>query len=184
MSALERGIVVETNRLRRDPRGYAAVLKRWRGYYDGPFLRLPGQVALQTFEGVAAVDEAIAVARRTEAIPVLEVSAGLSRAARRHAEEIGRAGTIDHRGADGSGPFDRMRRHGEVFGMSGENIGTGHDVAAHMVVDLFVDDGVASRGHRDNLLEGRFRIVGVGCAPHRHYGTVCVFDFAESFEAR
>ncbi len=184
MTALERGIVLETNRLRSNPRAFRADLRAYRARYDGVLLRLPGQVAIQTFEGPAAVDEAIAAARDAEPAPALKLSAGLSRAARAHAEAIGAAGTIEHRGADGSGPYDRMARHGRVGGMSGENIGTGHDDASLMVIDLFVDDGVPSRGHRDNLLEPRYRVVGVGCAPHSRYRTVCVFDFAEAFEPR
>lgn len=183
LSDMERGIAEEINRLRRDPRAFARVLTTYRGYYDGPLLRLPGQsMAIRTFEGVAAVDEAIAVARKSKRRGPLALSAGLSRAARAHAREIGQAGTIAHQGRDGSSPFDRMQRHGRVLGRSGENIGTGHGDAATMVIDLFVDDGVANRGHRVNLMEPRYQVVGVGCAPHRDYGTVCVMGFAEGFE--
>ena len=185
LAALERGIVEEINRVRRDPRAYARALSTYRTYYDGAFLRLPGrQVALRTFEGVAAVDEAIAVARKGKPARPLRASPGLSRAARAHAQEIGQAGSIDHTSADGAGPFARMKRHGEVAGMSGENIGTAHTEADIMVMDLFIDDGVPSRGHRDNLLEARYGVVGVGCAPHRTYDIVCVMDFAEGFTAQ
>jgi uncharacterized protein YkwD len=186
MASLERGIADEINRLRRNPRAYAASLQRYRGYYDGAFLRLPGSdIPIQTFEGVAAVDEAIAAAKRSKPVPELELSAGLSRAAREHARELGKAGTMDHSGKDGSSPFERMRRHGEMDGMAGENIGTAmHNRAEFSVIDLFVDDGVQGRGHRKNLLTPRYKVVGVGCAPHRAYGTICVMDFAEIYRDR
>lgn len=182
LAALEQGMVEEINRLRQDPRAFARALSTYRTYYDGPFLRLPGQqVPLRTFEGVAAVDEAIAAARKGKPARPLRSSPGLSRAARAHAQEIGRAGSIDHAGADGTSPFARMKRHGVVVGMSGENIGTGHAEADIMVMDLFIDDGVSSRGHRANLIEPSYGVVGVGCAPHRAYHIVCVMDFAEDF---
>jgi uncharacterized protein YkwD len=186
MAELERGIAEEMNRMRRNPKAWAAALQRYRGYYDGRFLRIPGSdMPIQTFEGVAAVDEAIAAARASKPLPEFRVSAGLGRAAREHAKEIGAAGTIDHFGKNGSSPFDRMKRHGRLDGMAGENIGTAmHGAGEFVVIDLFVDDGVEGRGHRKNLLSPRYHVVGVGCAPHKAYGTICVIDFAEGFEER
>ena len=186
MSELERAVVEEVNRMRRNPRAWAAALQRYRGYYDGRLLRLPGsEIPIQTFEGLPAVDEAIAAARAGKPLPEMRLSPGLSRAARAHAVEIGAAGSIDHTGKDGSSPFDRMKRHGRVDGMSGENIGPATPGAGDLVViDLFVDDGVPSRGHRKNLLSPRYRVIGVGCAPHKAYGTICVMDLAEGFEER
>lgn len=186
MSELERAVAEEINRMRRNPRAWAAALQRYRGYYDGRFLRLPGSdIPIQTFEGVAAVDEAIAAARASKPLPELRVSPGLGRAARDHAKEIGAAGSIDHFGKDRSSPFDRMKRHGRLDGTAGENIGTAiHGAGELVVIDLFVDDGIASRGHRKNLLSPRYHVVGVGCAPHKAYGTICVLDFAEGYEER
>jgi GNAT superfamily N-acetyltransferase len=186
MSELERAIAEEINRMRRNPKAWVSALQRYRGYYDGRFLRVPGgEIPIQTFEGVAAVDEAIAAARASKPLPEMRVSPGLGRAAREHAKEIGAAGTIDHYGKNGSTPFDRMKRQGRLDGMAGENIGTAlHGAGELVVIDLFVDDGVQGRGHRKNLLSPRYHVVGVGCAPHKAYGTICVLDFAEAFEER
>ncbi|HWN68383.1 MAG TPA: CAP domain-containing protein [Haliangium sp.] len=186
MSELERTVAAEINRMRRNPKAWVAALQRYRGYYDGRFLRLPGsEIPIQTFEGVAAVDEAIAAARASKPLPEMRVSPGLTRAAREHAKEIGAAGSIEHIGKNGSTPFDRMKRQGRLDGMAGENIGTAiHGAGELVVIDLFVDDGIDSRGHRKNLLSHRYNVVGVGCAPHKAYGTICVLDFAEGFEDR
>ena len=182
MSQFEAGVAAAAARLRRDPAWLVAALTRYRERYRGRRLYLPGvDAAILTVEGVAAVDEALAAARRVRPRPGLRLSPGLSRAARDHAREIGRAGTLDHNGRDGSEPHQRMARHGRVGGLSGENIGTGWGDAEAMVLALFVDDGVRSRGHRVNLLEPEYRAVGVGCAPHRQYGTVCVMDLAGEF---
>ena len=182
LTPFEAGVVAAVNRLRRDPRGYAAALERHRRNYHENYLYLPGVDApILTVEGVLAVDEAIAAARRAKPRSELRVSRGLSRAARAHAVEIGRAGTVDHDGRDGSQPHQRMERHGRVVGLSGENIGTGWGDSAVMVMSLFIDDGVIGRGHRVNLLEPEYRVVGVGCAAHKRFGTVCVLDLAADF---
>jgi Cysteine-rich secretory protein family len=181
-SAFEAGVAAAVNRLRRDPAGFAAALGRHRQNYQENYLYLPGvDSPIITVEGVRAVDEAIAVARRLKPRPELRLSPGLSRAARDHAIEIGRHGTVDHDGRDGSQPHQRMDRHGRIQGLSGENIGTGYGDAATMVMSLFIDDGIRSRGHRVNFLEPEYGTFGVGCAPHRRFGTVCVIDFAAGF---
>lgn len=179
MTDFEVGVAAAASRLRRDPRWLVGALGRYRDYYRGRRMHLPGMdAAIVTVEGVAAVDEAIAAARRSKPRPALRLSAGLSRAARAHARELGRDGSLEHTGRDGSQPHDRMGRHGKVIGLSGENIGTGWGDAEVMVIGLYVDDGVRGRGHRVNLVEPAYRAIGVGCAPHRMYGTVCVLDFA------
>jgi Cysteine-rich secretory protein family len=185
LTAYEAGVAAGLNRLRRDPVRFAGSLERHRRLYEQNYLYLPGVDApILTIEGVAAVDEAIAAARRARPRPELRVSPALSRAARAHAIEIGRAGTVDHDGRDGSQPHQRMERHGKVIGLSGENIGTGWGDASTMVMSLFIDDGVRGRGHRVNMLESKFRVVGIGCARHKRFGTVCVFDFAAGFSEK
>ena len=54
-----------------------------------------------------------------------------------------------------------------------------------MVLQLLIDDGVASRGHRHNLFNPDLHQAGAGSAPHRDYRTVTVIDYADGFvEAR
>lgn len=182
MTDFEAELAATVNRMRRDPAWLAARLARLRRNYEGDYLNLPGVDApILTSEGTAAVDEAIATARRSKPRPELRLSPGLTRAARAHAVEIGGAGTLDHSGRDGSEPYERMGRHGKVTGLSGENIGTGYGDGEVMALSLYIDDGVPGRGHRRNLLEGDFRVFGVGCARHGRYGNVCVLDFAGGF---
>lgn len=185
LSPVERGVAEALARLRRDPRGYARELRAHRARFDGDLVAAPGEdVAIRTQEGVAAVDEAIRAVSRSARLPPIRVSPALSRVARRHAEAIGRDGTLDHASPDGTPPHGRMQRAGRLVGLSGENIGTGYRDGAQMLLSLVVDDGVPDRGHRKNLLEPEFRVVGVGCAPHRAYRVVCVMDFAAGFAPR
>ena len=50
----------------------------------------PTTLALQTHEGRAAVEEAIRALEEAEPLSVLEVSAGLTKAAQEHAEDSGK----------------------------------------------------------------------------------------------
>jgi hypothetical protein len=183
LTPMERDLGRALDELRRAPKGYARVLRAHRARFDGKQVLAPGEtVPIMTIEGTAAVDEAIAAVSRTEALEALEVSPALSRVARAHAEALGRSGAVDHTSADGKQPHERMEAAGRLDGRSGENIGTGYADGAMMLLSLVVDDGVPSRGHRKNLLEPDFRVIGIGCAKHAAYRWVCVLDLAESFD--
>ena len=174
-------VLIALNRARTDPAGFAAVLQQYRVRMDGKRYLKPGttNVWIVTQEGTAAVDEAIAVLRATAPLPPLAMHPGLTRAAQDHVAWQGPRGEIGHGGEGGSSPSDRLNRHGVTKRTSGENISYGA-TGLQTVVDLIVDDGVASRGHRKNILSPAFRQVGIAIGPHRRYGTMCVMDLASA----
>ena len=47
-----------------------------------------------------------------------------------------------------------------------ENISYGKETALGIVLQLLIDDGVASRGHRKNLFGESLGTVGVACDTH------------------
>jgi uncharacterized protein YkwD len=181
--AFEAQVLAEVQRLRRDPRGYAARLRAYRQRFEGKLVKVPGRPDLRTQEGVRPVNEAIAVLGRTRPLPSLKPSRGLTAAARDHARDLQRTGAVSHTGSDGSSPDRRMERHGRWEGVVGENLSFAPVPADEVVILLLVDDGVPTRGHRKTLLDPRFGAIGVACAPHR-YGRVCVMDFAAGFRDR
>ena len=62
-----------------------------------------------------------------------------------------------------------MNRYGTVNG-GGENCAYGRSNGIEIVMGLFVDDGVSSRGHRSNLVNGNFKFAGSFTGPHKDYG--------------
>ncbi len=178
----ETAVIAELNRARSEPAAYASLLREYRARIRGNLLdQGAGAPQVRLEEGAAAVDEAIAFLERQRPLGSLTPSAGLSAAARLLALDQEKTGAVGHRSADGSSPGDRIRRFGIVTGTSGENCAYGNEGARDIVIQLIVDDGVSSRGHRANIFNERFRVVGVAIAPHPVYRWSCVMDFADAF---
>ena len=183
---IEREVVVELNAARRDPAGYAAYLAELIPMFDGNVLRRPNHpVGVRTVEGAAAVREAVGALRAQAPEPQLSFVQGLATAARDLAVDQGRTGAVGHTGSDGSTPATRISRHG-AWGVSyAENIDYGDFTSGRdVVLGLLIDDGVPDRGHRHNIFDSSARVVGVSCARHPKFGSVCVIDQAGAFTAR
>ena len=170
-------IVAELNAARTDPPGYARKARALRGLLNGDRIERPGEVAVVTREGGAAIDEAIAFLERQAPLPGLADSRLVTRAASGHAADQAATGATGHEGRDGSTPADRMRRHGR-WSATGEAIAYGPERAEDIILQLIVDDGVPDRGHRRILFNPAYSLVGAACAPHPQWRTVCVLDFA------
>ncbi|MCC6512694.1 MAG: CAP domain-containing protein [Geothrix sp.] len=180
-TAFEWAVVQEMSDARVSPRAYARHLRELRDAFEGTLWRRPGRVPLRTEEGVAALDEAIAFLEAARPVGPLRFNEGLALAARRHAQDLGPRGALDHVGADGSRLSDRLNRLGTWHGLIAENISTGEPEARQVVIQLLVDDGVPGRGHRRNLFNPDLHQAGAGSAPHRDYRVVTVIDYADGF---
>ncbi|HBO39950.1 MAG TPA: CAP domain-containing protein [Spirochaetaceae bacterium] len=181
VSQLELEVVAELNLARTNPRAYAQLLRDYRGLIRGNFLERPGEIRIQLQEGAHAVDEAIAALERQTPVPAMSLSRGLSRAAADHAADQARSGAVGHTGSDRSTMSQRISRYGQWQRSAGENIAYGPHTARDIVIQLIVDDGVPSRGHRENIFNPAFLVVGVAFDSHQVYGTVCVQDFAGGY---
>jgi uncharacterized protein YkwD len=126
---------------------------------------------MNTNEGPAAVEEALEVLKDMARASPLEEMAwddALWFATYDHCQDTGYNGLIGHTGNDGSDFSQRMHRYGVTEGGSAENISYGNSDAMEIVMQLFIDDGVASRGHRTNMV-GNFREVAVSTCCHESY---------------
>ncbi len=181
LTPAERGVIEQTNALRSNPAAFAAHLEALRPRFDGNLLLLrPGEY-LRTHEGLAAVDEAIAALKAQAPLPPLLACQGLVRAARDHSHDSGPTGRVGHQGSDGSWPEERVRRYGKWVATTGENISYGWDDGLMVVLQLLIDDGVPSRGHRSNLLSPSFGVQGAGCGPHQGFRHQCTIEYAGDF---
>ena len=76
---------------------------------------------------------------------------------------------------------DRLDRYGDWQGMCGENIALGTDSADAIVIQMIVDDGIPSRGHRGNVMNEEYHVVGICVGAHSKFKHVCIVDFASGF---
>ncbi|HNV95401.1 MAG TPA: CAP domain-containing protein [Bacteroidales bacterium] len=105
----------------------------------------------------------ISTLKKAKPLHLLYYDEKLSTIAKNHAKLIGSKGIIRHN--TGNNYLD------------GENIDYNDTNPLEIVIDLLIDHGVSSLGHRKNILDFGYRQIGVGIAPHKVYGKTCVMDF-------
>ena len=184
LSPSEKAVVHEINLARTAPKNYASFLEQFKKYYHEKLIKLPNETPIITKEGVEALMEATRFLHSTKPVPLLNLSKGMSLGARDHMKDLGSSGGAQHRGSDGSQARDRVNRYGTWQKVIGENISFGHDRARNIVMSLIIDDGVPHRGHRKNIFNPDFRVVGVACGEHPNYKTICVITLAGGYIER
>jgi uncharacterized protein YkwD len=182
--AVELEIVAELNLARTQPGAYADILREYRTLIRGSYLERPGEIRIVLNEGARAVDEAISFLSRQKPLEPLALSKGLTLAARDHAIDQGKTGQTGHDGSDRSTMGDRIGRYGSWLRIAGENISYGGKTARDVIIQLIVDDGVPSRGHRSNIFNEKFTVVGTALGTHPKYRTLCVQDFAGGYKEK
>jgi len=103
------------------------------------------------------------VERRDNGVkPQLDLKEAISAVARAHSEDMRDNGFFSHRGSNGDTITDRLAAAGIKFTVAAENLvkvnsSIAPALAAH---DMLMESG----DHRDNILDKRFRRLGVGVA--------------------
>ena len=113
--------------------------------------------------------------RAAAGLPPLVLNPHLNDAAQRHAEDMLLRSYYSHSSPEGSSPGDRVRKSGYTPLRVGENIARGA-----LSVSEVMDNWMASREHRNNLLHPGFTDLGVGVAVGRNsvgYTVLWVQDF-------
>lgn len=115
----------------------------------------------------------------TKGLVPFQPSQKLTNASNYHAKDMGKSGKIGHNSTDGTKFAKRLRKYSSG-GAMGENCSYGYDDAISIVMQLLIDKGVPSLGHRKNILKPTYRYIGVAIEPHKKYRFNCVQDFSTS----
>lgn len=110
--------------------------------------------------------------RDQEAVTPLKIDSSLQKMAKSFAIRSGRRGQYGHNQYN-----QRFDRYGSHLAYDGENIQYGLKDPTAIVLDLLIDEGVPSLGHRKNILSPEFSVIGIGFAEHKeiNYNTVMAF---------
>jgi Bacterial pre-peptidase C-terminal domain len=152
---LEPEILSEINRVRTSPQGYAQWLEQQRQYYDGIWLRLPGEKPIRTNRGKQALEEAIAFLKQQQPLPPLASSEATDAAATSELANFANTNNI------------------QFFSY-------GKKTAAGIVMDLVVDELFPDRRRRQSLLSPKAEDTGVVCKPDPRYAKVCAIAYSDS----
>ncbi|PSB11474.1 hypothetical protein C7B62_05520 [Pleurocapsa sp. CCALA 161] len=152
---LEPEILSEINRVRTSPQDYAQWLEQQRKYYDGIWLRLPGEKPVRTNRGREALEEAIAALKQQQPLPALDKSSQTVAAATAELENFANSNNIQY-------------------------FSYGKKTASGIVMDLVVDELFPDRRRRQSLLSPEAEDTGVACKPDPRYAKVCAIAYSNS----
>jgi hypothetical protein len=134
-------------------------------------LLLPAPTNAQE-DTAALVLERINRARAEASLPALARNPLLDTAAQGHANDLLQNGSrLGHRGSDGSNIQQRVARAGFDGDAVGENW------ASYRSIDLIMEFWLTDPPHRRNILNGKYREVGIGVALRPNGGLIIVTDF-------
>ncbi len=107
---------------------------------------------------VIAINEIIEVLSIATPLEPLMPDEALYNAAKKHGATQSVNNYIDHFGADGTWPLDRIKAAAPWVKNGNENIVSGINNERETVLHLLVDSGVEKRGHRQNILNPQWRV--------------------------
>ncbi|CAC6777152.1 SCP family extracellular protein [Staphylococcus aureus] len=127
-----------------------AMENRLKEQYGAPSKSLADSFELQNFDLVNAE-------RKQHQLFTLKYSKQNSETARKHSKDMANNHYFDHTNLKGQSPFDRLKKDGITFNSAGENLAYGQ------VSSIYAHQGLMnSIGHRKNILNDTFKILGVG----------------------
>jgi len=177
LDQIKKEVIIETNRIRTNPKAYIPILERYLENFDDNVLTRPDRnECIETQEGPKAFKEAIEFLKIQKPINEIEFDEEASKVADEYAKILSNSGE-DEQGQDESHIEARVEKYLDYDYAISENIDFGGSTGIEVIVNLLVDDGVKLRTHRDNLFSNKFQYYGVAVASHPEYDFCTVIDY-------
>lgn len=165
------------NEVRKDPSSILPELKKMKKFYKDKEYRNPAfNYYIMTEEGISAVDDAIKHIETSFTQKLLERHEGLEQAAKELIDHLGPEGLTTAKDAD-LAIEKRVKSKISEPGAIAENLSFGWPSAKEIILQMIIDDGVPSRGHRTNLLSGNYERVGIAVGKHKTFQCICAIEF-------
>lgn len=109
---------------------------------------------------------------RKDSIQPLKFENALQGMSEEFAKEAGRKGWVGHRHVD-----QRFKKHAEHLDVTAENLQYGYESPIDIVMDLLIDFDTPNLGHRKNILDESFSLIGISIQEHKSYDYITVMSF-------
>lgn len=113
----------------------------------------------------------------THGLHLLSPHAKLCESASHHAYDMGHKGLIGHESSDGTTHLVRMHRF-HIGEKMAESLCYGYNEAIDIVMQLLLDEAIATRVNRYHIIGKHYHHVGVSIKQHRTYDHNAVIDFS------
>lgn len=110
--------------------------------------------------------------KNTTALSPLVFDSSLQSLAESYAKQAGKRGWTSH--VNVNQRFDQFAKHIDI---TAENLQFGFNDPLDIVMDLLIDIDIPSYGHRKNILDKDFTLLGVAIAPHKEFDYITVMAF-------
>lgn len=161
MTAQEKEVIFLCNLARLNPKLFAETYLQQ--YVDS--LNLPKN---------SSVNSLFSTLKKTKKMGLLLPQKDLFEVAKTHAEDSGKKGTVGHQNVT-----SRFKKMAPRYSETAENCDYGNENALDIVMSLLIDEGVADRGHRENILDKNMKSIGVAIREHKKFDFTCVMDFGD-----
>ena len=172
-------LVEEINSVRTNPSAYVEKIEKYKGYFTGKILKVPGsKVNIQTKEGADAYEECANFLKTFEPINELTPSKALTKMCNELLEVVkkdpGQIGSVDMNAL--------IDKYGSFTGSFNRIMECGGATPEQVVINLLVSDGEKTRKQREALLDRAFKRVGIASGEHDIYRTATMILFCTKFE--
>lgn len=173
-------LIDEINEVRQNPKLYAKKVRSYIPYFKGKVLKIPETTPIMTSEGSKAFEEAARYLEKFNGyLPSLHYHSGLTHAAKDALHEVQKLDDIDE--LSNVNIDDYISKYGQVIGHFAQSVDFGSSYAELVVINLLVDDGDLNRGNRENILDAKFKLIGVSTGKHQVYHECTIIMYARHF---
>jgi uncharacterized protein YkwD len=180
MSDFSKQLLHEINSVRTNPQEFAQKLRSYEQYFKGNVLRFPKTTTgIMTHEGFKAFKDAADFLSTFEPVKELYLDSNLVKVADDSMKEILKFTKTEE--VNKINLEEQVMKYGQVFGLYSQAIDFGSSNPELALINLLTDDGDPNRGNRGNLLNPKFKLIGISHCSHQTFHNCTVLIYVRHF---